>query len=155
MLQRFSKSAGVLLVLQGEISKQWTISRKSILLVTCIFLFIGFFEIPWYLRNEKAEVEFLRRHKTFTVELGNVSPNAWLTGGAFKDSESQKDARLFLSRYSKQLRLRRKCDSCKKSISRKHMRCLECSDLILCCKCYKKGKKPAGHEVFHLMTNLR
>ena len=53
---------------------------------------------PWYLRDENAELEFLRRHKKFTSEIKTFSVLTWLQNGAFGDFESERDAQLCLSR---------------------------------------------------------
>ena len=83
------------------------------------------------------------------------SLEAWLQKCELGDFESQRDAYLCLARHPQELHVHRKCSGCKKSISGKHMRCLECKDVGLCYKCCKQGDARKDHKVTHEMVNLR
>ena len=54
-----------------------------------MLLFSGKSKSPWYQQGGNGELEFLRRHKKFTLEIQKVSFNAWLNSVEFKDFESQ------------------------------------------------------------------
>ena len=110
---------------------------------------------PWYQQGENGELEFLGRHKKFILEIQKVSYGAWLNSGRFKDFESERDAYLFLSRYSKQLKISIKCNRCNDDISKEHVKCLECKDVELCGECHGSYQEPDGHVVTHTMVKLR
>ena len=110
---------------------------------------------PWYIRDKNAELEFLRRHKKFTLEIKTFSVLTWLQNGAFGDFESERDAQLCLSRNSHQLGFLSKCDGCLKDILGIKYRCLECRDVDLCLNCNQRLAIPVGHEHFHKMAEMR
>ena len=111
--------------------------------------------MPGYLLDDNAELEFLRRQKSSIPEIEKVSFNKWLSNTAVKDFETERDALLCLSRYSKQLNLQNRCASCNNDIFEEHIRGLECRDLDMCGECHDNNKEPNGHAVFHVMVNLR
>ena len=110
---------------------------------------------PWYIRDKNAELEFLKRHKKFTLEIKTFSVLTWLQNGAFGDFESERDAQLCLSRNSHQLGFLSKCDGCLKDILGIKYRCLECRDVDLCLNCNQRLAIPVGHEHFHKMAEMR
>ena len=120
-----------------------------------IFLITGNSSNPWYLRDENAELEFLRRHKKFTSEIKTSSALTWLQNGVFGDFESERDAQLCLSRNSHQLGFYSKCDGCHKDILGIKYRCLECRDMDLCDFCNQRVTILVGHEHHHKMAELR
>ena len=91
-----------------------------------IFSIAGSSVNAWYLRDESAELQFLRRHKKLTSEIKTSSALTWLQNGAFGDFESERDAQLCLSRNSNQLGFYSQCDGCHKYIFGIKYRCLEC-----------------------------
>ena len=119
------------------------------------FLITGTSARPWYVRDENAEVTFLRRHKNLLSEIKFYSASKWPRRGAFADFESEKDAELCLSRNSKQLGFFSKCDGCQRRITGIKYRCLECRDMDLCANCHQQRKVPLGHINSHQMAKLR
>ena len=97
----------------------------------------------------------MRRQKEIILEMQKVSFDAWLNSVELKDFESQRDAYLCLSRYSKQLKIRIKCNSCNDYIFEEQVKCLECKDIDLCGECHGSYQEPGGHVVNHTMVKLR
>ena len=112
---------------------------------------------PWYLRDENAEIEMLKRHKSFLSEFktysGSILP--WLRNIEFEDLESERDAWLCVSRNPRQLGTCGRCDGCNRKIKGIEYLCLECKDLALCGKCHQQRTEPLGHASFHKMAELR
>ena len=127
------------------------------ILRNCIFPFFiaGTSFRPWYVRDENAEIEFLRRHKNFLSEIKSYSASSWASRGAFEDLESERDAKLCLSRNSKQLGFFSKCDGCQRKITGIKYRCLVCKDTNLCSICHERRTVPLGHKSFHKMAELK
>ena len=120
-----------------------------------IYSITGSSNNPWYLRDENAELQFLRRHKNFTSEIKTFSVLTWLQNSAFGDFESERDAQLCLSRNSDQLGFFSKCDGCHNDILGIKYRCLECREMDLCEICNQRVTIPVGHEHDHKMAELR
>ena len=141
----------------------WSISAKDKMnthllpFYSCFltFLITGTSARAWYVRDENAEITFLRRHKNLLSEIKFYSASKWPRRGAFADFESEKDAELCLSRNSKQLGFFSKCDGCQRRITGIKYRCLECRDMDLCANCHQQRKVPLGHINSHQMAKLR
>ena len=97
----------------------------------------------------------MRRHKKFLSEIKYYSASKWPRRSASEDFESEKDAKLCLSRNSKQLGFFSKCDGCQRNIIGIKYRCLECKDMDLCKNCHERKTVPSGHARFHKMAELR
>lgn len=112
---------------------------------------------PWYVRDEVAELELLRRHKSFISEIERSSADTWIRSGIFRDFESERDAYLCLSRCSSRPGFEMKCNSCSKKVNSKtkRYRCLDCKDMNLCGDCYMKGEEPNDHTNSHRIVRLR
>lgn len=129
----------------------------------CIFTFIITACIPdrpWYARHEKAEIKFLKRHKRFLSEINTYCDSnrpiwSWLQNSAFEDFESERDAKLCMSRTGKLFGTSGKYDGCRNTINSMERICLECIDMYLCTNCYKRKIEPSGHANFHKMAELR
>ena len=101
------------------------------------------------------ELEFIWRHKRFLSEIKSASVSKWVRSGAFKNLESERDANLFLSRYSIQLGLNSLCRGCSANIKGRKYRCLDCRDMELCEDCYEERATPNDHAVSHVTAELR
>ena len=111
---------------------------------------------PWYSRDESAEIEFLRRHKSYLSEIDvTSSTDAWLQSWEFEDVENERDVMLFVARNTEQLGCSPTCDGCETIIFGINYKCLECKDIDLCRRCYQRGKVPVGHASFHKMVEMR
>ena len=113
----------------------------------------GYSITPWYLQDEIAELNFLRRHKSFILEIESSSAEKWIQSGTFKGFESERDAYLCLSRCSSNFVSSRKCNGCDQNSSK--YRCLQCRDMELCSKCYDEEEESSGHLTSHRMVRLR
>ena len=74
------------------------------------------FNEPWYMQDETAELEFLRRHKSFISEIKkSVSAKRWIQNCTVKGFESERDGYLCLSRHPLKLGLGTECNGCDSS----------------------------------------
>ena len=112
----------------------------------------------WYWGDEAAELEFLKRHKNFILEIEKSSADTWIQSKTFKDFDSEQDGLLCLTRGSDRLGLTRICHACNCITQFQKVpavRCLNCKVTELCLKCYQDEKEPNGHKRSHRMVRLR
>ena len=109
------------------------------------------------MQDETAELDLLRRHKIFALEIERSSVDTWIQNSISKDFESERDAHLFLSRCSRRFHLLRKCNGCKVNLhwASPAYRCLDCRDMEFCLFCYIKEEEPDGHATSHRMIYNR
>lgn len=109
------------------------------------------------MQDEIAELNILRRHKSFASEIERSSVDTWMQSNISKDFESERDAYLFLSKCFRRFGLFGKCNGCKVNLDYKshRYRCLQCRDMELCSKCYDEEEESSGHLTSHRMVRLR
>ena len=98
------------------------------------------------MQDEIAELDLLRRHKSFASEIERSSADTWMQSNISKDFESERDAYLF-----------GKCNGCKVNLDyiSNSCRCLQCKDMELCFDCYIKEEDINGHATSHRMIDTR
>lgn len=109
------------------------------------------------MQDEIAELDLLRRHKSFASEIERSSVHTWMQSKISKDFESERDAYLFLSRCFHRFDLFGKCNGCKVNLhyTSNSYRCLQCKDMELCFDCYIKEEDINGHATSHRMIDTR
>ena len=109
------------------------------------------------MQDETAELDLLRRHKIFALEIERSSVDTWIQNSISEDFESERDAHLFLSRCSSRFPLVRKCNGCRVNLHQRSTayRCLECRDMEFCFSCYINEEEPDGHATSHRMIDMR
>ena len=91
---------------------------------------------------EDLELAMLERHSNYYERALSISPSVWLTLMRNQTYRVQLDANFFLARYAFNLGCTSICGSCKRKITGRHFRCLNCINLDLCQVCFMEGKYP-------------
>lgn len=91
---------------------------------------------------EDFELTMLERHRAYYERALLMSPSVWLTLMVNQTYRVQLDANFFLARYAFNLGRTSICGSCKRKITGRHFRCLNCINLDLCQVCFMEGNYP-------------
>ena len=97
-----------------------------------------------------------KRHRNYHEQALQVTLSVWLKHLANAASNIKRDMNFFLARYAFNLGCTTSCDSCKRTITGRHFRCLNCISLDLCEKCFMEEKHPnkrcrkESHQIIEL-----
>ena len=97
-----------------------------------------------------------KRHRNYHEQALQVTLSVWLKHLANSASNIKRDMNFFLARYAFNLGGTPSCDSCKKAITERHFRCLNCISLDLCERCFMGKKYPnkrcqkESHQIIEL-----